>query len=1219
MLFAGGVCTHAAVQLESYSIRPHFVTQSVPPNIMLVVDNSGSMFLFAYFEGWNTDNPDDDNLGTSASNPAEGFDPSFPYYGYFDSAYWYNYSSSNERFSPAALKTSRGKSTNEWDGNFLNWLTMRRTDVLKKVLTGGKTNTSGQLICEPPDGTSRGVYRRVNNAENYGPHSGTVTYKVYQDGESPARARINKYNSSTYYYLTIDPIGTPSGVVQRIGGKARWGLSFYKQNSSGLTHSTDQGGFVDASIMSRDSATLTTEVVNRIKERVPSTNTPLAEVLWGVTGYYAKQTILLGGPGPRYASTDYATDASVDPYNYGTAYAPCARSFVLMITDGEPCSDGYLPPTLANYAHDRSPYNCDAGSDVMSDPCYCVSCSRGGHVPGIEDVALYGHINDLRSDLSGKQNYDFYGVFAFGAGSRLFRYACINGGFVDQNGNNQPDLQQEWDADGDNEPDTFFAAPSGDLLEAKIEAAITGILRRVASGSAVSVLATSAGGEGSLFQAYFRPGVIEGTREVSWLGYLQGFWVDQYGNLREDTAPDKRLIYTQDKIIKYTVNAGGETVIQKFSDADGNGRADSTTADATVSLDNVCSLWEAGTLLASRSAADREIYTYVDVDNDGVQDNGEFIQFVSGNAATLRPYLRAADVAEATNIINFIRGEQIPGCRDRQLSVGAAGNRVWKLGDIIYSSPTVVGKPVSNYDLVYRDASYTPFARANANRDVVVYVGANDGMLHAFWAGVFHQGDDPDTPNAQERGWYTTSSVGSTYGQELWGYIPYNLLPHLKWLASTNYTPDRHVYYVDLEPVSVDVKIPSRGGWRTILLGGMRFGGGPITVTDDFGSGSTTSRTFQSAYFALDVTDPAAPPELLWEFTDARLGFTLARPTVVKIGTNYDYFVVFGSGPNDPESASSSQQGRIFVVDLASGQLRRVIDTSANAFVTSATKADHDLDFSTDVLYLGETFSFSGEKYGKLYRLKTAESADPNTWTLSTLFATEAGQPITSSPEVAYDTEERLWVYFGTGKYLCTYDKSDASQQTYYGIKDPCYRSGCADIVTREELLNTTNVVVATATCAASGAGSGINNQTDLENAIRICKGWYRNLSCPVTTPSERVMNEPVITAGIVYFTAFTPIDNICGYGGNGTLYGLNYLTGAASCALAFPGDGAAPPPVAPFALPLGSGVPSRPTLHEGKGGSTLMIQTSDGRIASERGKSDPAQRPGMIMWREMR
>ena len=155
-------------------------------------------------------------------------------------------------------------------------------------------------------------------------------------------------------------------------------------------------------------------------------------------------------------------------------------------------------------------------------------------------------------------------------------------------------------------------------------------------------------------------------------------------------------------------------------------------------------------------------------------------------------------------------------------------------------------------------------------------MGANDGMLHAFKAGTFHEGDNPGTSGKEEHGWYSTTEVPATpgdLGYERWAFIPQNLLPHLKWLTDPDYT---HVYYVDLKPKVTDVRIFNDdanhpNGWGTILIGGMRLGGGPYTFSEDFDNdgviepdegdagGKTNPWTFRSAYFVLDITVPEQP------------------------------------------------------------------------------------------------------------------------------------------------------------------------------------------------------------------------------------------------------------------------------------------------------------------------------------------------------------------------
>ena len=151
-------------------------------------------------------------------------------------------------------------------------------------------------------------------------------------------------------------------------------------------------------------------------------------------------------------------------------------------------------------------------------------------------------------------------------GAALLASAAKYGGFEDRNNDNAVDLtgsqtctypagsnlgsgsgtsNPEWDLDGpasvpDCVPDTFFDASEGGDLEAQINAAIAAILKKAASGTSISVLASSSTGEGALFQAFFYPSTFEGSNEIKWTGYVQGLFVDPFGNLREDRGGCRR-------------------------------------------------------------------------------------------------------------------------------------------------------------------------------------------------------------------------------------------------------------------------------------------------------------------------------------------------------------------------------------------------------------------------------------------------------------------------------------------------------------------------------------------------------------------------------------------------------------------------------------------------------------------------------------------------------
>ncbi|MDP3259308.1 MAG: hypothetical protein Q8M34_01795, partial [Thermodesulfovibrionales bacterium] len=199
--------SYAATNAD-YCQVPPYVVQNVPSNIMIIVDTSGSMFNLAYSDGFETTTTSDDINCSASGSPCTGFTnpgtypgvtpqttDDYKYYGYFDPDYWYTYTSN--RFITTAPKTGSGitgeraKAAAEWDGNFLNWLTMRRVDVVRKVLTGGKT-TSGEgtgydrLIGEKADCDSRGLYKQIATVENYvdNTYSGTRCLKVITAGGS---------------------------------------------------------------------------------------------------------------------------------------------------------------------------------------------------------------------------------------------------------------------------------------------------------------------------------------------------------------------------------------------------------------------------------------------------------------------------------------------------------------------------------------------------------------------------------------------------------------------------------------------------------------------------------------------------------------------------------------------------------------------------------------------------------------------------------------------------------------------------------------------------------------------------------------------------------------------------------------------------------------------------------------------------------------------------
>jgi len=1168
--------THSAAQSNAdYTAQPQFISNVVTPNIILIMDNSGSM------SGLTCDfsNPADGDCTDAGDRP---FNNTTNFSGYFDSLLCYTYDSGGDaRFEPATAKATLATAcpNTEWDGNFLNFGTFRRFDAVKKSMIGGDCfvaratdgtcPTNGSPALKTVRAQATGVNTELVDTDFAG-GVGATTYvgriPLADRSGSPAQLWIgvadgyfcvdndNGFNSNCgdgysrrKYELKIGNSTEPTGVIQQVGAKARFGLFEFKPAGDGARMLVSPGSRQAINFSNSDVETFnnnTAAMIDAVQESFPSTWTPLSESLYEtaryvaqinstyVPGSYVFPIAFSGGisngvalaangvgslgnggsgtpehkvlTGSETCPTGYITNAcGRDPYFHGSNHTPpwvgtsqpvnCCKTFVIIFTDGEPTEDRNIPAGIQNYAGAVSGTPCVGGNATIHAPNGVCNtnpatppatllgehktdyASNGSHF--LNDVAYWAHTNDLRpcnasADgtiavlavtghcLPGMQNLTVYTFFAFGniSGREILMHTAQQGGFEDVNNDGIPQVN-EYDKENnftgvatpDGVPDAYFESSNVDDLQDKLLATISSIIRKSAAGSSVSVLATSTTGEGALYQSYFYPSTLEGSTfaDITWTGYTQSLFIDTFGNLREDTDQDKVLKYTTDKILVTRYDPVANLVkVDYYDDLNGDGLADdkSVPADGIIDsqdclpcdqlLGSIKPVWEAGKQLALKGASARTLLTWVDTDNDGVVDSGEQIPFTTANSSTLGPYLRAgAAPFTADAIINFIRGCERSVCaeqaslRDRRLQVPAGSGtlKTWKLGDLIHSAPQVVASPSDRYDAKYGDLSYQPYLAKYVNRRQVIYAGANDGMLHAFNGGYYHAGDDPTTGTSVspivEHGWFTRTptdnSAGPQLGDELWGFIPHQLLPHLQWLTRADY---QHVYFVDLQPTIADVRIftpdtDHPNGWGTILIGGMRMGGScrgavspaaatcvggtgapPMSVTADFGSGVQT-RKFYSAYFVLDITNPEVAPTLIMSFTDEGLGLTTSLPTVVRVNpttggevsnTLAKWYMVFGSGPTG-YGGGTTQSANVFAVDLATGPgpytstgasasylhslVQRFPIGSWNSYIGDMASFDQNLDYRTDAVYFGRVIDDGSLPWrGKLYRLTLGET-----------------------------------------------------------------------------------------------------------------------------------------------------------------------------------------------------------------------------------------------------
>jgi len=443
---------------------------------------------------------------------------------------------------------------------------------------------------------------------------------------------------------------------------------------------------------------------------------------------------------------------------------------------------------------------------------------------------------------------------------------------------------------------------------------------------------------------------------------------------------------------------------------------------------------------------------------------------------------------------------------------GSLRDRAVALGDIVNSSPRYVGTDNYGYDRLPAGApgrsTYQTYRFAKANYAPMVYVGANDGMLHAF---------------------------GARDGIEKWAYIPSEFLkaddtqpiPALSQLPRADY---RHRYYVDGQPAAGDAYFGDK--WHTVLIVPMGAGGRSIV--------------------AFDVSDPADGAKVLWEFDNADLGHVIGQPSIQRMA-NGKFAAIFGSGYGLSGSA------KLFVVDIENGSLLAKIDTDPANGKPNGLSAPYPVDVNGDTVI---DMIYAGDLWGNLWRFDV-ESGQTSRWAVHhgtegaprpLMTACASGnvagiydcadgdrQPITVRPVVGRGPSGvGQTIYFGTGKLFETGDNTLAEGaagpvQSFYAVHDDGSRTSVAG---REALLSQ-------AILAEVELAQGTFRVTSKNALTNSHKGWYIDLVYAAAGfKGERVIADPVLQGGRIIFTTFMPGD-ACSGGSDGWLMEMNANDGS--------------------------------------------------------------------------
>lgn len=1153
----------------------------------------------------------------------------FAYVGYFDSekCYQYSYSTteSERHFYPTSKATNRACSNaGEWSGNFLNWATTQTIDPFRKALTGGyrvkDTSTETWLEKARHPGQSNLPDRSISGTEAAmaTPFSDKITVRIQgmeksmqfalgdRSLESPGDQSIKDYDPDNYPYkssgtdsnkypyrvavrvkvcdssvgleddcVEYDNAWKPEGLIQKNVETLRYSVFGYLNDDSNRRDGAVlRAGQRDVSrewnpdtgviYQNPDNASEGNSGVINYINKFGQLNTYNHKSLDPVSELYYAATRYLKHQGNVSAYTDNLTDKFKDGFPVITNWDDpityeCQATAILGIGDVNSHDDGNLPGSSYRGDEPTMP------SEVSNDDTVNVTTmtDRIGIMEGlgsnlgekeftgrqntayIAGLAYDNHVNDLRPDLDGKQVASTHWVDVLesrvlkGPSQNQYYLAAKYGGFdvPDNYDPTQTDpLPEEWWTTGDvvswgntsfKRPENFYIAGDATRMVESLGKAFENIVTdAIGSSTGITFNTATIETDTLLFGAEFN--------SANWTGNLFAAAVSE-------------------------------------------------TADGPPSISETYE-WEAGDQLDARdlSTNSRNIYTYTG--SDGVEFNKANLTSFSQDMQNDLAF--GGDSSLAEDRIDYLQGQAISGFRVRSSL----------LGDIVNSTPVYVQKPSLSWPNAepFGEAStnatdpnkfYVNFRSDQVNRSGVVYVGANDGMLHAF---------------------------GASDGEELFAYIPEFLASNqaqsgLHYLTNPAYS---HRYYADLTPVVSDIYTAgansSSKAWRTVLIGGARTGGKGI--------------------FALDITDPsafsnAADTIPMWEFSakdDDRMGFITEPPTVGLAdwgGGDYRWTAFLPNG-----YLSATPATGLFMLDIEGGLDGVWTEGTDYKFIEfeSGTGASglspvRQVDLNGDRII---DKVYAGDLNGNIW---VAADGGNQGWDdvfgspLFTAAISGQAQPITAAPMVIRypdqeevssgngnggnnQTQQKIMVLFGTGKYLEESDVATTATQSFYGVLDGTAGLTRSDLVDRT-LTNGTTTVDGQTYEVRTSAGDDFVPGTN--------QGWYVDL----IDSGERITQPAQVRGNYIFVNSLVPTTNPCDIGGGGWImaFGLDGRT---------PDRAVWPKLGEPFVgFKTEGGIPNTPSLI----GDYALIPRSDSEILSEEiDVGRQTEQLGRMSWQEL-
>ncbi len=689
--------------------------------------------------------------------------------------------------------------------------------------------------------------------------------------------------------------------------------------------------------------------------------------------------------------------------------------------------------------------------------------------------------------------------------------------------NDETTIDDLWHAAVNGDGRYFSAKKTTDLIEQLREAIALIKVNTGAGAAAATSTLNPVSGDNFAYVASYTTGFWKGNLEKRTIDLTDGSIGKDAKVCVEDVVPDTNC--SAPSYIESNGSGGYSCVTTNVNDQ----ALCTTSLIGSVCKEPVFATCEGA--LKKQTLASRKIYMNV----SGSRSDFAFSNFTTSQSANFAKDFLQANLTQGPtytgdqlinltgeNLVNYLKGD-----KTYELNSAVENNQLFRkrdaiLGDLIDSKPAFLGKPTFNYG----DSGYQAFKLAKQSRAGRVYVGSNDGMLHAF---------DAETL------------------QEKWAFVPSAVIPNLWKLADSNYSA-KHQYYVNGDVVISDICVAANcatataGDWRTILVAGLDAGG--------------------RGYYALDITDPDTPL-VLWEINPSssatlnHLGYTYGNPIITKRSGDEKWVVVFTSGYNNirdddgfytsskstdfkPTSTPLAQfntgngQGYLYVVEAKSGTQLAAISTGSGTTSSPSGLAKISAYADNGQVNNVVKYVYGGDLNGDVWRFNIDSSANKVLHFAKLKNANNIAQPVMTPPELGLVGNKKV-IFVGTGKYLeiTDLDASQFTTQSLYALKDVANEGDTSLLYNNPRAINgivKQTIVPSSDLTKTDQRVSGTNNGVDLSTGI----GWY--IDFPDSGERQNIASQLVL--GTLLVPTTVPTASACQPSGYGWFNYLNYKTG---------------------------------------------------------------------------